>query len=109
MPWLETVPMEQRTAFITDHQQGLYAMTELCARYGISRKTGYKWLKRFAEDGRRGLADRSRAPHRCPHRIAADLADLLCGTRRKHPDWGAGKLIDYLGPRHPDLAWPAIS
>ena len=104
MPWLETAPMDQRTAFIADHRQGLYPVTELCARYGISRKTGYKWLTRFEEHGRSGLADRSRAPHHCPHRIAAELAELLCATRRKHPDWGAGKLLDYLDPRVKCLA-----
>src|SRR6266508_1236451 len=109
MPWLETAPMDERIAFIADHQQGLYSVTELCARYGISRKTGYKMLDRFAEHGRRGLVDRSRAPHSCPHRIAAALADLLCATRRKHPDWGAGKLLDYLEPRHPQVDWPAVS
>ena len=57
MPWMETAPMEQRTAFIADYQQGLYSMTDLCARYGVSRKTGYKWLARFTESGRRGLHD----------------------------------------------------
>jgi transposase InsO family protein len=106
---METAPVDQRTQFITDHRQGLYPVTELCARYGISRKTGYKWLDRFEEEGRRGLADRSRAPHHCPHRIAAELAALLCAARRKHPDWGAGKLLDYLEPRHPDVDWPAVS
>lgn len=109
MPWLETDPMDQRTGFIADHQLALYSMIDLCARYGISRKTGYKWLARYADGGRRGLGDRSRAPHHCPHRIAADLATLLCTTRRKHPDWGAGKLLDYLGPRHPGTVWPAVS
>lgn len=62
MPWLETVPMDQRTQFIADHQRGLYPVTELCAHYGISRKTGYKWLARFDAGGRQALADRSRAP-----------------------------------------------
>jgi transposase InsO family protein len=106
---METAPVEQRTAFIADHRQDLYPMTELCARYGISRKSGYKWLDRFAEEGHRGLADRSRAPHQCPHRIPADTATLLCTTRRRHPDWGASKLLDYLGPRHPAIDWPAVS
>ena len=63
MPWLETAPMEQRTRFIDDWQRGLYTMTELCARYNVSRKTGYKWLARFDGGGRPALADRSRAPH----------------------------------------------
>ena len=102
MPWLETDPMDQRTRFITDHRQDLYAMAELCDRYGISRKTGYKWLARYAEEGRQGLGDRSRAPHHCPHQIPEALATLLCTTRRHHPVWGAGKLLDYLAPRHPD-------
>jgi putative transposase len=109
MPWMETAPVEQRTAFIADHRQGLYPMTELCARYGISRKTGYKWLERFEEHGRHGLADRSRAPHHCPHRIPPEIAELLCTMRRRHPDWGAGKLLDYLEPRSPEVEWPAVS
>lgn len=109
MPWMETVPMEQRTQFIDDVQEGYYTMTELCARYGISRKTGYKWLERFAEGGRRGLADRSRAPHSCPHRIDDDVANRLCDARRKHPDWGPAKLLDWLLPRYPDIEWPAAS
>ena len=109
MPWMETAPVDQRTAFIADQRQGLYPMTELCAHYGISRKTGYKWLERFEEYGRRGLVDRSRAPHHCPHRIGPEIATLLCTARRKHPDWGGGKLLDYLGPRHPGSAWPAVS
>ena len=69
--------MDERIAFIADHRQGLYSMTELCARYGVSRKTGYQVLDRFEEYGRRGLAERSRAPHHCPHRIATELADVL--------------------------------
>jgi transposase InsO family protein len=109
MPWLETDPMDQRLQFIADYQRGFYSMTELCARYAISRKTGYACLDRYAEHGRAGLAPRSRAPHTCPHRIAAELAALLCATRRKHPDWGAGKLLDYLEPRHAGVTWPAAS
>ena len=111
MPWLETAPMDERVCFITDDRQGLYTRAELCARYGISRKTGYKWLARFEEDGRRGLADRSHAPLVCPHRIAPAMAALLCAARRKHPDWGPGKLLDWLAPRHLEIteAWPAVS
>ena len=102
--------MDQRLQFITDHQRGLYAMTELCARHGVSRKTGYKWLARYADEGARGLAERSHVPHRCPHRIADELAALLVGTRRAHPRWGPAKLVQYLAPRHAQVThWPAIS
>lgn len=102
--------MDQRMQFIADHQRGLYVMTELCARYGISRKTGYKWLTRYATDDARGLTERSHAPHVCPHRISDVLAALLLDARRAHPSWGPAKLVQYLAPRYPRVdAWPAIS
>jgi|GEM_PF-2094853 len=66
MPWQEMSPMDQRMQFIVDHQRGWYAMSELCARNRMSRKTGYKWLARYAADGARGLVERSHAPHVCP-------------------------------------------
>lgn len=110
MPWLEIAPMEHRTRFIADVRAGLYSMTELCERYGISRKTGYKWWARVEEGGRTALADRSRAPRHCPHRISGAIATLLCTARRAHPQWGPKKLLDLLRPRHPRITtWPAIS
>jgi homeodomain-containing protein len=84
-------------------------MTELGARYDIGRKTGYKWLERFDEGGRQALGDRSRAPHRCPHRISDEMARLICDARRQHPSWGPEKLLQWLAPRHPTLDLPAIS
>jgi transposase InsO family protein len=101
--------VDQRIAFIMATQQRLYPVTELCARFGISRKTGDKWLARFAAGGRAALADQSRAPHHCPHRIPPVLAERLCTTRRQHPDWGARKLLAYLARREPEPLWPAVS
>ncbi|MEP6574392.1 MAG: IS481 family transposase [Gemmatimonadota bacterium] len=101
--------MQERLAFLVDYQRGRYSVTELCQRYGISRKTGYKLLARFATEGPSGLIDQSRAPHSCPHRIAAAIAEQLCAARQQHPSWGAGKLLAYLTPRAPALAWPAPS
>lgn len=110
MPWLETAPVEERMAFIQDALSDRFTMSELCARYGVSRRIGYKWLARYEEEGRHGLKDRSRAPHHCPHRIAADIAELLCALRRQHPVWGARKLLRVLATRHPRVGdWPAAS
>ncbi len=110
MPWMETAPMEQRKRFIADDQRGHYSRAELCERYGISRKTGYKWLQRHAEEGVPGLRDRSHAPHTCPHRMAPEIAELILGARTRHPDWGPNKLLDWLAPRHPHIcSWPAVS
>jgi transposase InsO family protein len=106
---METSPVEQRKRFIEDHRLGLYATKELCARYSISRKTGYKWLDRFEEGGRSALVDRSRAPHHCPHLISEEIARLICDARSRHPSWGPEKLLDWLRPRHPGVTWPAVS
>lgn len=110
MPWLETNPMDQRMRFLEDVRLARLSMTELCAHFQISRKTGYKWIAREAEEGRRGLADRSRAPHHCPHKISDEMATLLCEFRIQHDDWGARKLLTVLQRRHPRRHdWPAPS
>ena len=110
MPWLETAPVDERIQFIQDALSDRFTMSELCARYGISRRIGYKWLERYAEEGRCGLQDRSRAPHHCPHRIPAARAEQLCDLRRQHPFWGARKLLRVLATRHPTVTdWPAAS
>src|SRR2546427_13044435 len=64
MPWLETSPVQQRERFIRDHRLELYTTAELCTRYGITRKTGYKWLPPPPETGPRGPPGRGRRP---PH------------------------------------------
>ena len=84
-------------------------MTELSARYAVSRKTGYKWVARHDASGRPALQDRSRAPHHCPHKITEAVARLLLAGKRQHPDGGPRMLLDWLRPRHANIAWPAIS
>ena len=109
MPWRQTTPMKERIHFLQDHLKGLFSFTELCEVYRVSRKTGYKWVDRFAQEGLGGLADRSRAPKSCPHKTPKDLADALIELRRKHPRWGPRKLIGHLEKRFPEEAWPAAS
>jgi transposase InsO family protein len=76
----------------------------------VSRRIGYKWLARYDAEGRRGLVNRSRAPHYCPHKVPAAIAELLIAEREAHPHWGARKLLVVLARRHPRLqAWPAAS
>lgn len=109
MPWTETDPMTERHKFILAHEEGLFSMRELCERFGISRKTGYKWLNRYREEGVEGLRDRSRAPKHCPHQTPEAIRELVIETREAHPRWGPRKLLDYLGPRHPEVNFPAPS
>jgi putative transposase len=109
MPWDETTGMDQRVRFIGDFSSCRYTMSELCERYGISRKTGYKWSQRYAEEGVEGLLDRSRAPRRSPQQTEARCEESLVEARRDHPDWGARKLLLRLRGRHPEWGWPAAS
>jgi transposase InsO family protein len=105
---METNVMKERLAFVHDLVSGHWSMTELCERYGVTRPTGYKWLARHQTDGGAGLADRSRAPQRCPHRTSAALEDLIIAARLEY-GWGAKKLLRVLRTRHPSRAWPARS
>lgn len=109
MPWKETNAVKQRMLFVADWNHGHYSMTELCRRYGVSRKTGYKFLDRFDEEGPDGLRDYSRAPDTCPHRIDDAVARAIIAARKAHPSWGPRKLLEWLAPRRPDLDLPAAS
>lgn len=109
MPWRETCPMQQRLEFVREYETELFTMTELAAEYGISRKTGYKWLAAYAAAGARGLGDRSRRPLHSPQATDADLIDALMALRRRHPRWGAKKLLVVAARRDPRAAWPSRS
>ena len=109
MPWRETSPMEQRLDFVREFETALFTMTELAAQYGISRKTGYKWFERYAAAGATGLQDRSRRPQQSPHATDPELVELLVAQRRRHPRWGAKKLLAVAARRQPDADWPSRS
>lgn len=96
--------MDQRVQFIADYQRDVFAVAELARRYGISRKTAYKWLDRYAAGGPAALGDQSRRPRHSPHAIADTIAVALLEVRRRHPTWGAKKLLKIVSTRHP--AWP---
>lgn len=101
--------MDQRNEFISEWLKRERPLTELSREYGISRKTAYKWLDRFQQNGRAGLAERSRAPHHSPQAIAEDTAETIVAERQKHPTWGARKIRQRLERQEPETAWPAAS
>src|SRR5687767_7153628 len=85
MPWQETSPMNERVKFVAAMLEAEESFLELCERFGISRKQGYKWKERYELGGVEALADRSRAPHSHPHAVSAEIAELVVAARRKHP------------------------
>src|SRR5690242_14467254 len=93
MPWQERSPMDLRMQFVLDWQSGAWPMTELCADYQISRKTGYKWVQRYEASGPCGLHDQSRRPHGSPQATDTNVVQALLTLRRRHPRWGAKKLL----------------
>jgi putative transposase len=109
MPWREWSPVEQRADFVREYASGLFTMTELAAQYGVSRKTGYKWVAAYEARGLEGLEDRSRRPHHHPQAIATELVEALLALRRRHPRWGPKKLLAVAQRREPTAAWPARS
>ena len=110
MPWKETCVMEQRARFVMDVLKGTYCISELCTAYGVSRKTAYKWLRRFEQGGFEALHDRSRAPHSHPHEISRQVKEAILAVKRRFPKWGAPKIRDWLERIHSDWdRYPAIS
>jgi transposase InsO family protein len=109
MPWDETTAMNQRLRFITDFESCQSSMTELCERYSISRKTGYKWAQRYGKEGPRGLVDRPHAAKSFPHQMSAEKAKRLLELRQRFPSMGPAKMRSWLQRRHPEEVWPAAS
>ena len=85
MPWSQLSPMDQKTQFIADYLRRRLSVTELCDHYGISRKTGYKWIERYEHGGLASLAERSRRPHACPTQTPEEVVQALTEARQRHP------------------------
>jgi putative transposase len=109
MGWTETRAVDERMRFVMSVEQRAEGFAAICRRFGISRKTGYKWLGRYEEAGVEGLIERSRAPHNHPQAISEAIAERCLAVRRAHPTWGPVKVQEWLVRRRPQTDWPAIS
>lgn len=96
MPWKITEPMIEKEQFITLARSGRFTISELCRDYGISRKTGHKYLKRYEELGLAGLKDRSRRPAGSPWATTDRVEKLILIERKNHTTWGPKKIRDRL-------------
>src|SRR5215469_18804163 len=105
--------MDERVRFIAAvaeaEENRSESFASVCRRFGISRRAGYKWIKRYEHGGVDGLKDQPRAPHRCPHRTPDEARDALIELRKEFPTWGPKKLRDILLGRRPELRLPAPS
>ncbi|MBR2797604.1 MAG: transposase, partial [Clostridia bacterium] len=109
MPWKKTDAMKEKRSFIDAMLKQSKPFRELCREYGISEKTGYKWRKRFLEQGYAGLEEESRAPQKHPNTIDGDTAAELIALRLAHPSWGGKKLLVLWQRSHPSQPSPSLS
>jgi transposase InsO family protein len=108
MPWKQIDMLTLRQEFIALARQDGANVSQLCQRFEISRKTGYKWLQRAEQEGATGLLDRSRRPAQSPKRTGEVIEELVMQLRAQHPRWGARKLcrrLQDLG--HADIPTPS--
>ena len=109
MGWMETCAVDERMRFVMAVEADEETTAMVCRRFGISRKTGYKWLDRYREAGFAGLADRSRAPLHHPQAVPAAIFERCLAVRRAHPTWGPAKVRAWLMRREPEERWPVAS
>lgn len=102
--------MHERWRVVHMHETGKFTVAELALRFGVSRKSVYKWLSRFAAEGEAGLRERSRAPHHHPAATPEPVVQAVLRAKKAHPTWGPAKLFP--GAQEPaEVAgqWPATS
>jgi transposase InsO family protein len=92
MPWKESNVLDERVRFVVEALQGHETIATLCRQYEVSRKTGYKWLRRYREEGSlRGLADHSRRPRHSPRTTAPEVVERVVDWRLR-TGWGSRAL-----------------
>lgn len=109
MGWRETCVVKERMRFAVAVEKKEESFAAVCRRYGVSRKTGYKWMERFRLNNPGSLEDRSRAPLRHPQAVSGELAEECLAVRRRHPSWGPVKVRAWLDRQRPGVRWPATS
>jgi transposase InsO family protein len=95
---VELSVVEQRYHAVMEVLAGI-PVSEVAARYGVSRQSVHSWVDRYRDGGLAGLADRSHRPRSCPHQVDGQVEALICELRRAHPGWGPRRLVHELGRR----------
>ena len=108
MPWKDARPMDERVLFIADYVRELYSFSELCSRYEVSRKTGYKWVERYRCEGPEGLEERSRRPASQSAQLPYALQQAIIALRgSRRTELGPKKIQVLLRERYPDQPAPS--
>lgn len=108
MPWKDTRPMDERMKLVADSIDGNFTITELSVIYGVSRKTVYKWIKRYSEQGIDGLKEQSRAPINSPTKTPDTIIEHLIRVEHDRMNWGPKKILAFLEENEPNTSWPSV-
>lgn len=110
MPWQEVNRMDQKVLFISDYLRETMTFSDLCRRYSISRKTGYKWVKRYHDLGLEGLQDQPRRPKEHPLQTPLTIRKAIIDLRSKTKYLrGPKKIQALLKQKHPEWEIPSIT
>jgi len=101
--------MKERIKFIMAYESNILPFSDLCKDFQISRKTGYKWIKRYIAEGFIGLENQSRAPLSHPNQLSEEVESLILQAKKARSHWGPKKIIDWLTQEHSHIEWPARS
>jgi putative transposase len=107
MAWEKFKVEDQRLQVIEAYINGEASMTAICARYGISTKTAYKWYKRYLDLGVEGLNDLSKAPHKPYCLFTEEQIQIAIDLKRRRLNWGPKKILAKLSELYPDQIWPS--
>jgi transposase-like protein len=99
---------EQRLRFVVTASRKKQPFSAVCAEFGISRQTGYTWLKRYQAGGSNQVIEQSRRPAHSPARTETALEQAAVELRRQRPDGGADKIHPLLVEQHPEASGIAV-
>jgi putative transposase len=109
MPWKMEKPMDQKVKMISNWLEDNCDITELSIKFGVSRKTVYKWINRYLNEGIEGLVNRSRASYTHPNITELNKIDRIVEYKLKHKTWGPRKIVNCLEKKYPEEIWPSVS
>lgn len=109
MPWKMERPMDQKVKLISLWLEDIYGITELSIKFGLSRKTIYKWIDRYIDEGIIGLEEKSRAAKSHPNITDSSKIERIIEFKLSHDKWGPKKIIDCLERKYQGESWPTVS
>ena len=109
MTWQNTNARNEKIKFIGEWLKDEITFSDLCHKYRISRKTGYKLIRRYKSEGEKAVQEKSHTRHTHPNATGASIKHRIIELKHIYPKWGPDKLRNWLQRNAPDTCWPAVS